>query len=404
MSVVAVVTIIKAARFMERSRPNRRGVATAQTSLERKIMEDNIEVRDFQQKQGQPRRSLVRFWWSLAIVILLLATCAGVFYRNVMAPIDVENATLTKAVGWLALRDLTKETSETRAKLFEMYFGKVVENPDDSFEFDENLDELPLPANLQGVVGTFLKEGDKKLEEWNQGRRRPPFVRIDYVIRHDGDSTSKYIVSSDVAPGTALTKRWQEGHILVTSGRSLASNVERNIQMLFMQWFLFRMKTYDALPDSEKKSFLERCADEIQTLQRFYVKLREANGLAPLTRAEMLNQFERQNEGWCEFAQIDELAKVMWFKDLLVKVVVLQELNLSERDLYPPKASWRTVEPQSEEATSGPTVPTGGVGIRNVAIRGWDFIKSLEGRFLKNHDSASERSTSTLDEATPNTF
>lgn len=326
-------------------------------------MEENEEVKDvkFVMKKRSRRRPIVKLLILLGVLAVVLAFCGWRFYRNVSAPIDIENASTAKAVGWLAFRDLTRESAETRAELFDMYFGKITDDPDAAFSFDPDKDAIEIPSNLQSVVHTFLKSGEEKVDEWNRKRVRPPFVRIDYVIRGDGESTSQYVVSSDVFPGPALQERWQQRHIAATTGESHTTNVERNVQMLLMQWFESRLKSYDAAPDAEKKAFLERCADEVDSLQKLYASLRASAGMRKLNRSEQLREFERQNEGWCEFAELEELARVIWFKDLVVSVVVMRELNQPNSDLYPPKAPrYSTVSVVAEPAADAESADSAG--------------------------------------------
>lgn len=269
----------------------------------------------------------------IILVVGAFGYCGWRYHRIVKAPLDVSKATKTQALSWFALRDLSSESEEKRSELFDYYYRQLTSG---SGELTDGA-SVEIPSSLQSVASSFLKNADQKVESWSKKRVRPPFARIDYVVKlSEGDHPSKYVLSSDVKPGPGLKKRWQERQVAVARGAAKTPVVERNVQMMLMQWFVDRSKRYDAVPDAKKKELLERYADELVKLQGLYNKFRVSGGQTQLARSLQLREFERANEGWLEFATLDELAKTMWFKDLITSVIVLKEAGIDGSRFYPP--------------------------------------------------------------------
>ncbi len=268
----------------------------------------------------------------LVLVVGVFGYCSWRYYQIIKAPLDVSKATNAQALSWLALRDLSSESEEKRSELFGFYYDKLTGG---SGELVEN-SKIEIPSGFQGVANSFLKNADQKVEKWNKSRVRPPFARVDYVIKPTGDHPSKYVLSSDVKPGPGLQKRWQERQVAVARGSVHTSTVERNVQTLLLQWFVKHSKDYDAAPDVRKKVHLEKFATELVKVQSLYNNFRVSGGQTQLVRELQLREFERVNEGWLEFASVDELARVMWFKDLLTTIIVLREAGVDNSKLIPP--------------------------------------------------------------------
>ena len=312
-------------------------------------MEDN-DSSDAPLKLAKPKASRGHISRRLLVFLVIVAAglgyCGWRYYRITKAPLDVENATTAQALSWFALRDLSSESEEKRSELFKLYLDKLTSG---SGEVGDN-DKIEIPSSLQGVASSFLKNADQKVENWNNNRVRPPFARVDYVVRPAENHPSNYVLSSDVKPGPGLEKRWQERRVAVARGSVHTPVVERNVHTLLMQWFVDRSKRYDATPDDKKKALLEKYAAELIKLQSLYNKFRVSGGQTKLNRERQLREFERANEGWLEFASVDELAKVLWFKDLLTTVVVLQEAGVDGAAFYPPTI--RKVASNEEEGAA----------------------------------------------------
>ena len=269
------------------------------------------------------------------ILILLVGGCVALFARRYMAPIVVEEATPDKAVGWLVLRDLSEESADNQEKLFDLYLGSVsVPSAEDAKKTT-----YKLPEPVKKFSGLFLAGREKKVDEWEKSYRRPPYLRVDYVIKPQKTRTSQYILSSDVAPGPSLEKRWNAQREQLAKGGKGAKKTlaEKNVQLLMMQWFATRCKSYDAAPDDQKKAKLDAIAAELSNVQGFYNGIREAAKKKPLTQSELLKEFEMSVESWPEFASLEELAKILWFKDLVEGIVANQTTGASFAAFsYPP--------------------------------------------------------------------
>jgi len=282
----------------------------------------------------KPRR-LRGCLWICLFALLAFAGYAFYLYSKITTePIDPKNASTVQAVGWLTMRDLSQESAETREDLFEMYVGDrtipVVS--------DESGKELELPKSVQKMTSVFLKDRDKQIEAWAKANKRPPYLRLDYLIvpGQTEERVSRYVVSDDVQPGPSLKARWARSREdLEAKGASRKSFVEKNVQLLVMQWFVSRSKAYDSTSDEKKRQKLESIVDELMNMQSVYNNIRGKK--KSLSRVQALREFEATIESWNEIATVDELAKTLWFKDLLISVAAAKTSGVSsDVASYPP--------------------------------------------------------------------
>ena len=284
-----------------------------------------------------------------AFLILAVAVVAWGYHRLVLTPIDVEKATPQEAVGWLVLRDFSEESEKTRSELFNYFFSNLASpQTDANSDNDANPDQkaptsLQLPEKVRSVAGIFLVNADEQTRAWSQKYERPAYLRVDYLYEPTRDRRSEFVLSADVKPGPSLTKRWQARRVAAANGLVKRKNLEKNIQLLVMQWFLEKCAEYDSTPDEKKREFLEKTAVELESLQNLYQSVRVSANKAPLPRVKMLAEFERQLEGWCETASQEDLAKAMWLKDLLVAVVVAREAGVPQL-VAPPRVDEKMFE------------------------------------------------------------
>lgn len=326
-------------------------------------------------RKERPRRGLfVRILRTTALLFALLVVALGAvatffYWRSVSAPIDAENASTGQLVGWLALRDLSAESPETRERLFDRYV-ETLESDAGTVE-PEKL-ELPEEAKrfarlyFQRVKEAKQKEAQEAKEEKRQTQetenqettaprnaetpkrqdvKRAPYWRLDYCVAPrsaDSTETSEYVVSADVRPGPALLKRWNARREKTSDNdakREKTPAAEKNVRLLVMQWFVAKRRAYDKAPDAEKQRRLDATIDELLGWQEFYAKIQSDALQTPPTRAEMLAEFEKTVEIWNEFETPEELAKTLWFKDLLVAAVAKSETPLGRLTKFePPRA------------------------------------------------------------------
>ena len=274
----------------------------------------------------------------LGVLLVLALACAaaiGLLRARYLAPILVEKATPDKAVGWLLCRDLSEEAPEIQKKLFDMYVGKITvpyKNKDGAVDYE-------LPENLKKYAEIALANRKKRIDDWRKTYVRPGFLRVDYIIVPQKKRTSEYVLSSDVAPGPDLEKRWSARR---EKNPRKTTRVEKNTQTLLMLWFLDKMNRYDSAPDEQKKNVLDEISDEFERFQAFYKRITEKDGYDGDSRVDTLREFEANIDGWIECSTLDNLAKALWFKDLLVEIAVLRIAEFTADNpegmlAYPPK-------------------------------------------------------------------
>lgn len=345
---------------------------------------DGIDGRDdgispFWAKKTRKRRFRRRFAAAVALLAALGAILAADSWRRLQRkPIDVENASTRELVGWLALRDLSVESPEVQKELFQKYFEAIsasvaqdakndesAEN-DPIIEFEENDEiesngedaktkKIELPTNVKRFAESFLAARYKKIAEWDATRIRPAYLRLDYVVVPQTPRTSEYVLSGDVRPGPALIERWEKSRADALENKSKRGKtgggkpivaLEQNVGLMLMQWFNARFEEYDATPDAQKKEKIDRCADELERLQAFFGELfvdPNVEVVAPPNRADMLREFEAICEGWNEIAPIEDVAKALYFKDLMESVLAARETPLGQA-AYPRRVSVSAAE------------------------------------------------------------
>jgi hypothetical protein len=106
-----------------------------------------------------------------------------------------------------------------------------------------------------------------------------------------------------------------------------------------------------AAPDAEKARQLEKTRDELDGWQELYKKIQVDATQTAAPRSEMLAEFEKTVDSWNEFETPEELAKTLWFKDLVVANVAAQETPLGRfAPSTPPRARFVATEETPENA------------------------------------------------------
>ncbi len=301
-------------------------------------------------EQGRRRRFVKRF---VLFVVILALVGSGFFFtvHRYLSPIDPENASVDKKIGWLALRDLSKEPPETRKKLYDLYLGSVsVPDPENA---EATIYELPEPAKK--LSGVFLAGRDAEVAAWRARETRLNYLRIDYVVKRSDERAGSCVESRDVEPGPALIERWETRRKELAEGRprKKTPTLERNIQLLMLEWFNAKSRAYDAAPDDKKRAKLEAIVADLENFQTFYNKVRVAGKLEELSLAGMLREFDLTADGWLELTTPEEIAKVLWFKDLLSAVVAQKmsgDLNAGFNVFeYPPRIPGKDEEARRAE-------------------------------------------------------
>lgn len=281
------------------------------------------ELQPVEEPRPKRRRFFRFFLWSVIflLAIIVLATLGvGYWARQFFAPINVETADTTRLVGWIALRDLSKETPETQQILAEKYFEPLRR------DIAINLD-APMARKILPYTQKYVETRDRTLDDWEKTRPPKKLLRRDYTLEpsRNGDA----VRSTDVVPADDLIERLDA---LKKSGKPAvppaATSVERNIRLMMKSWFLHNMTLFDNAPDDAKAQTLESAADQMLRLQNLYNDCREKIGVNRLSDLELLRDFDFLASGWYDDTPADELARLLWFKDLCVAVLVAKKSGL----------------------------------------------------------------------------
>lgn len=286
------------------------------------ILPNLPELQSAEESRPKRRRFFRFFLWSLIFLlamIVLVALGVGYWARQFYAPIDVETADTTRLAGWIALRDLSKETPETQQDLAEKYFEPL--------KHDVVIDwDAPLAQKILPYTQKYVETRDRLLDDWEKTRGTKKLLRRDYTL---DPSSGGAVRSNDVLPAADLIERL---NALKKSGKPAvpppATSVERNIRLMMKSWFLHNMTLFDQAPDDAKGDVLESAADQMLRLQNLYNDYREKIGLNRLSDLELLRDFDFMVSSWYDDTPIDELARLLWFKDLTVTVLIAKKSGL----------------------------------------------------------------------------
>ena len=181
----------------------------------------------------KPMKSLWRVLNVAALGMLIAAGYSGYrFYRVGLAPIDVKKATKTEAISWLALRDLSQESSETRSELVNFYLEKFSDDEEIKEENQKNSQKFVLSPKLKNIANTLLLDSDNETIRWDEERERPSYFRIDYVVKRDSNSDSIYVLTTDVKPTASLLARRQEAIDAAKNKNRKLSKFEKNLSLI----------------------------------------------------------------------------------------------------------------------------------------------------------------------------
>jgi len=274
-----------------------------------------------------PKRKKFRFFIYALLFLLLMvigaALALGIWVRQFYTPIRVEEATPVRLAGWAVLRDLDEVEPQVQQQLAEKYFEPIREDMEVDFESEE-------AKKILSYTKPVAEKRDAELAQWGKEQPAKKFLRREYRAKKPDQGA---IRSSDVTPTDDLKKEYDA---LKSSGKTRVpparTTPEKNIRTIIKNWFIYQIQQYDAAPDDRKAAQINSTADQLLRLQKIYNQYREAAGLKPLTQIEQLREFDFMSASWFDSTEIDELARLLWFKDLIVTVLIAKQSG-SEPDI-----------------------------------------------------------------------
>lgn len=297
---------------------------------------------------AKPKKS--RFWrfvfWTLALFMVLFLAVILVVAISIrqlfFTPIQVENADPVHMVGWTLARDFSKEDPEIQRQLSDVFFKNIL---DGASRLDINNEGFQ--KAIPRIKETILQR-EEMLAHWEKSRPSDGSVKRLYKI---AKTDAPAILSSDISPSDRLNEQLKA---LKDSGKTMVpapqSKAEKNIRTMTRAWFLSKIAAYDAADDQKKPEVLTACVEDLFALQKIYANFREQVGLEPVEDLDRLRELNFTVASWYDDVPADELSRLLWFKDLLLSIIVAEQMGL------PPKIDsmiFRSNEKEKGEKEKG---------------------------------------------------
>ncbi|MDD3586264.1 MAG: hypothetical protein PHQ75_03705, partial [Thermoguttaceae bacterium] len=272
---------------------------------------------------GKLSRIFMRLVLFVFVVFCIAGLGIGYWFHKYCPPINVEKANPDVLTGWLLLRDfrsLDAQTQEGLLKQYLEYFGPQAKKVEKSRMFGVAVK----------IAAKYAGERNRRVEQWGQTRSKRLFARNEYMLSvSDPEKVKgKYIASTDIIPTDKLLKRLQEETQSEVPGPM--TKTEGNCRVLTKRWFLMRMQEYDNEPDEEKIAFLEDLTEQLNWWQNYYNEFLVAMGLEPDGELELLRELSLLVCSWYDTTPPEELARLLWFKDLVISVAVLRRMGIRD--------------------------------------------------------------------------
>lgn len=268
-------------------------------------------------------RGILYFILFSTVLLLVVLIGIGVWIKRFYDPIDMSRADKTRLAGWIVLRDFANETPETRSKLAERYFDPLQRI--DKVDFDS-----PAVKKFIPYAKEYAEQRNKKVAEWDANKVKRSFARTDYRIV-PSDPNQVYIAVKDIEPTPNLTDYLDQRKKSKPSDvRSAENRTESNIRVLTKEWFLQQMTKYEDAAENEKASSIEKTASELNHLSYLYNSALAEMGLPNPTRMEQIRDLHFMTDVWFDDTPPEELARLLWFKDLILSVFIAQQTGTDE--------------------------------------------------------------------------
>ncbi|MDO5553773.1 MAG: hypothetical protein Q4G68_08425 [Planctomycetia bacterium] len=273
-------------------------------------------------------RRLCRIFFRLMIfclvVFIVVAIGLGVWASRYLAPIKLDKADPDRLAGWLVFRDLDEETAETQFELLKRYvatFGPGTVSAESA------------PPSSQGFVQSLSRrysvERGERVALWLDSLGPTDPWRCEYRVLPVPRARGEFPLSWEVVATDrlALSKHaplWPPVPAAFTK-------TEQNLRLLTRRWFQLKMQEFDHTQPTAKERFLAQTADEMLWWQDYYNDFREGLGLDRLGQIELLGELLVMTASWYEVYPEDELARLLWFRDLLLVTATGNQAGLGKK-------------------------------------------------------------------------
>ncbi|MGI5832259.1 MAG: hypothetical protein ACOX6D_06970 [Thermoguttaceae bacterium] len=288
-------------------------------------------------------RSLLFGFLYTALVLTLLCILAliavGLWVRSSRKPISVRASVKAQSVqlsGWLAFNDIQKQTPEVRENLVKKYVNRL-----DKLEQAEMASPFVVRAipYIKQAAAEYLRQRDDDLIARELASQKGTISLPDYKITSGPDS-GRYILSSEIQPTDALsekirTRKNGDGSKDTPLFPTNESQIESNIRTLTKEFFLRHITIYDNRSDKEKPACILECARTLNRFSALYDKARTELGLPPQGSVEQIRDLNHIVSGWIDTTSPEDLARLYWFKDVMVAVIIAERSGKTETAIEP---------------------------------------------------------------------
>ncbi|MBR5415859.1 MAG: hypothetical protein IK105_07995 [Thermoguttaceae bacterium] len=266
-------------------------------------------------------------YFVLVMILLIILTLIGVglwvkHCRKTISPHQAQKAHSVQLTGWLAFNDMQKQTPEVRNRLLRKYEYRL--NLLQKSDINSPMVVKAIPYIQQAAL-EYLHKRDEKIIAQEIEARKTAIGRPDYRVVSGPDS-GRYIATDEIQPTEELVERIKRRHDeLRAEYDPLAyheSQIESNIRTLTKEFFLHQMVIYDNRPDNEKVACILETAAALNHFSELYDKARTELGLPPQGTVEQIRDLNHIVAGWIDTTTPEFLARLYWFKDVMVAVIV----------------------------------------------------------------------------------
>lgn len=270
-------------------------------------------------------------YFVLVMALLLILTLIGIGLwvkqcRKTISPHQAQKAHNVQLTGWLAFNDMQKQTPEVRNRLVRKYEYRL--NLLQKSDINSPVVMKAIPY-IKQAAQEYLQKRDEKIVAQETAARKNAIARPDYRIT-SGPESGRFILTDEIRPTDALVEEIQRRRDEIKQERDknpLAyheSQIESNIRTLAKEFFIRQMVIYDNRPDDGKVAAILESAQSLNHFSELYDKARTELGLPPQGTVEQIRDLNHIVAGWLDNTTPDYLARLYWFKDVMVAVMAAE--------------------------------------------------------------------------------